>query len=51
MRCHRQHLVNVEAICEIAIEDNGGAQLFTRSGQQLPVSRRYLKSIKQHCGL
>jgi two-component system LytT family response regulator len=51
LRCHRQHLVNVEAISEIAMEDNGGAQLFTRSGQQLPVSRRYFKSIKQHFGL
>ncbi|WP_026957680.1 MULTISPECIES: two-component system response regulator BtsR [Aliagarivorans] len=51
LRCHRQYLVNVEAIKEIAIEDNGGAILFTHHGAQLPVSRRYFKSIKQHFGL
>ena len=51
IRCHRQYLVNTEAIKEIAIEDNGGATLFTHSGAQLPVSRRYFKAIKQHFGL
>ncbi|GAD00579.1 two-component system response regulator BtsR [Agarivorans albus] len=51
LRCHRQHLVNVEAISEISLEDNGGAVLFTKSGAQLPVSRRYFKAIKEHFGL
>ncbi|MGY5450314.1 two-component system response regulator BtsR [Agarivorans sp. MS3-6] len=51
LRCHRQHLVNVDAILEISLEENGGAVLFTKSGAQLPVSRRYFKAIKDHFGL
>ncbi|MDO6762517.1 two-component system response regulator BtsR [Agarivorans sp. 1_MG-2023] len=51
LRCHRQHLVNVDAILEISLEENGGAVLFTKSGAQLPVSRRYFKAIKEHFGL
>ncbi|RKF14458.1 two-component system response regulator YehT [Alginatibacterium sediminis] len=51
LRCHRQHLVNVDAILEISLQDNGGAVLFTKSGAQLPVSRRYFKVIKDHFGL
>ena len=46
IRCHRQYLVNVSQIAEIELLENGGAEILTRSGQRLPVSRRYLRDIK-----
>ncbi|WP_432467336.1 two-component system response regulator BtsR [Agarivorans sp. Z349TD_8] len=51
LRCHRQHLVNLDAISELSLEEHGGALLTTKSGNQLPVSRRYFKAIKEHFGL
>jgi two-component system LytT family response regulator len=46
LRCHRQYLVNLEHIAEIVLQDNGAADIITRSGQRLPVSRRYLRELK-----
>jgi len=46
LRCHKQYLVNLEQIVEINTLENGLAEIKTRSGQQLPVSRRYLRSLK-----
>lgn len=51
MRCHRQHLVNMSHLKEIRLEDNGQAELVLRAGQTVPVSRRYLKSLKEALGL
>lgn len=45
--CHRQYLINLDQIAEIELLDNGGAQIVTRSGKQVPVSRRYLREIKE----
>lgn len=51
LRCHRQHLVNMSHLKEIRLEDNGQAELVLRAGQTVPVSRRYLKSLKEALGL
>ena len=51
VRCHRQYLVNMAHLKEIRLEDNGQAELVLRAGQTVPVSRRYLKSLKEAIGL
>ena len=47
LRCHKQYLVNLEQVAEITTLENGLAEIKTRSGQQLPVSRRYLRNLKE----
>ncbi len=47
VRCHRQFLVNIDAVDEIILNGNMLAQMQTRSGRSVPVSRRYLKKIKE----
>ncbi|WP_437887536.1 two-component system response regulator BtsR [Phytobacter sp. V91] len=51
LRCHRQYLVNMAHLKEIKLEDNGQAELLLRDGQTVPVSRRYLKNLKEALGL
>jgi two-component system LytT family response regulator len=51
IRCHCQYLVNMAHLKEIRLEDNGQAELVLRAGQTVPVSRRYLKSLKEAIGL
>jgi len=51
IRCHRQYLVNLKAIKEIQLLDNSLAEIMTNSGQTIPVSRRYLKLLKQRLGI
>jgi two-component system LytT family response regulator len=46
LRCHRQYLVNIDQIAEIELLDNGAAEILTRSGKRVPVSRRYLREMK-----
>ena len=46
IRCHRQFLVNIKQIAEIELLDNGGAEILTRSGKRVPVSRRHLREVK-----
>ena len=46
IRCHRQYLVNVDQIAEIELLDNGAAEIKTRSGKRIPVSRRHLREVK-----
>lgn len=50
-RCHRQHLVNLRAIREIRLGDNGVADIVTLGGRTLPVSRRFLKPLKEALGI
>lgn len=45
VRCHKQYLVNMDCVSEIALLDNGLGMITTPSGT-VPVSRRYLKKIK-----
>ncbi len=47
LRCHRQYMVNPEQVAEIQLLENGNAELLTRSKKLVPVSRRYLKQLKQ----
>lgn len=49
IRCHRQYLVAPDAIAEIEVLETGG-EVITRSGARVPVSRRYLKLLKQIFG-
>ncbi len=49
VRCHRQHLIEPTAIAEIELLDTG-AEVTTLSGAKVPVSRRYLKPLKQLFG-
>nr|WP_250885595.1 two-component system response regulator BtsR [Shewanella jiangmenensis] len=49
MFCHRQYLIAPSAIAEIELID-AGAEVITRLGKRVPVSRRYLKELKQHFG-
>jgi len=49
IRCHRQYLIKPEAISEIELQDTG-AEVTTLTGAKVPVSRRYLKPLKQLFG-
>lgn len=51
LRCHRQYLVSPNAIFEIRLLDNQLAEIVTPSGARVPVSRRYLKELKDQLGL
>ncbi|GAA3526553.1 two-component system response regulator BtsR [Zobellella aerophila] len=51
LRVHRQYLVKADAIREITLRDNHSAELETQLGHTLPVSRRYLKTLKSRLGL
>ncbi|WP_428771202.1 two-component system response regulator BtsR [Vibrio sp.] len=50
VRCHRQYLVNIKAIKEIKLMENGLAEIITLSDHPIPVSRRYLKTLKELLG-
>jgi two-component system LytT family response regulator len=51
VKCHKQHLVNVERVEEILLGDEEGATLRTRSGRTVPVSRRFLPALKERLGV
>lgn len=51
VRCHRQHLVNIDQVDEILLQENMLAQIQTRSGHSVPVSRRHLKKLKEILGI
>jgi two-component system LytT family response regulator len=51
LRCHRQYLINPKAIHEIKLLDNGLAEVITRNQHIVPVSRRYLKPLKEALGM
>ncbi len=50
LRCHRQYLINIKAIKEIKLLENGLAEIITHSEHKVPVSRRYLKELKEKLG-
>lgn len=47
LRCHRQYLLNPGQIAEILLLEGGMAEVVTRGGHKVPVSRRYLKPLKE----
>ncbi|MGF1836736.1 two-component system response regulator BtsR [Photobacterium sanguinicancri] len=51
IRCHRQYLIHPQAIREIKLLENGLAEITTLHGSQVPVSRRYLKELKDRFAL
>ncbi|AUG99832.1 two-component system response regulator YehT [Prodigiosinella confusarubida] len=51
VRCHRQYMVNTELLKEIQLMDNGSADVITNTGKHIPVSRRYLKLLKEKLGI
>ncbi|MFA0120797.1 LytTR family transcriptional regulator DNA-binding domain-containing protein, partial [Vibrio sp. 10N.261.48.A2] len=51
IRCHRQYLINIKSIQEIKLLENGLAEIITLTGFEVPVSRRYLKTLKELLGL
>jgi two-component system LytT family response regulator len=51
IRCHRQYLIHPQAIREIKLLENGLAEITTLHGHLVPVSRRYLKELKDRFGL
>jgi two-component system LytT family response regulator len=54
LRCHKQHLVNPERVDEIRPGDGdegSAAVIRTRSGLDVPVSRRHLATVRERLGL
>ena len=51
LRCQRQYLINPESIDEIKLLENGSAEIRTRLGTTLPVSRSYLRQLKVYLKL
>jgi len=51
VRCHRQYLVQLRYISEIKRLENGLANLVMKTGEHVPVSRRYLKKLKESLNL
>ncbi|MBW3697057.1 two-component system response regulator YehT [Vibrio sp. T187] len=51
IRCHRQYLINIKSIQEIKLLENGLAEIVTLTGFEVPVSRRYLKTLKEQLGI
>ena len=47
VRCHKQYLVNLTFVDEIQLHEGGTATVLTRSGHDVPVSRRYLRQLKE----
>lgn len=50
-RCHRQVLVNPDAIREIVFQESGAAEIVTNSGARVPVSRRHLALLKERLSI
>ena len=51
VRCHKQHLVNLERIDEIRPGEEPAATIRTRAGHLVPVSRRFLAVLRERLGL
>jgi two-component system LytT family response regulator len=47
VRCHKQYLVNMDRVDEIVLRDNLLADIRTRSGRLVPISRRYLRLLRE----
>jgi len=50
-RCHKQCLVNLAHVEEVIRQEDGGATLRTRSGREVPVSRRLVPALKEALGI
>jgi two-component system LytT family response regulator len=50
-RCHRQFMVNLDRIKEVRFEDGGLGEICTLAGREVPVSRRFLATLKEKLGV
>lgn len=50
-RCHRQHAVALSSVVELALPEDGGADVVLHGGHRAPVGRRHLKSLREHLGI
>jgi two-component system, LytTR family, response regulator len=46
-RCHKQFLINLDLVDEIVLRENMVAEIKTKSGRLVPVSRRYLRALRE----
>lgn len=51
VRCHRQYLINIKQLKEIHFNKEGQTEIILTNGVAVPVSRRYLKILKELLGL
>lgn len=51
VRCHRQYLINIKQLKEIHFNKDGQTEVILTNGVAVPVSRRYLKVLKELLGL
>jgi two-component system LytT family response regulator len=51
MRCHKQYLLNANAVDEITLGEASSVTVRTRSGHTVPVSRRLLPRVRELLGL
>ncbi len=51
VRCHKQYLVNLDRVDEIVLQENLLAEIKMKSGLAVPVSRRFLKKLKETLGI
>ena len=51
LRCHRQYLVNTDCIEKINFLENGLAEIVTKRGHVIPVSRRFFPQVKERLGI
>ena len=47
IRCHKQFLINIDLVDEIILRENMVADIKTKSGRLVPVSRRYLRVLRE----
>jgi len=47
LRCHKQFLINIDLVDEILLRENMVAEIKTKSGRVVPVSRRYLRMLRE----
>jgi len=47
IRCHKQFLINIDLVDEIILRENMLADIKTKSGGLVPVSRRYLRLLRE----
>jgi two-component system, LytTR family, response regulator len=51
VRCHKQYLINPDKIDEIIFEENSSGKIKTLNQHLIPVSRHYLKELKDRLGI
>ncbi|GBE28949.1 transcriptional regulatory protein YehT [bacterium BMS3Bbin03] len=51
LRCHKQYLINPDKIDEIQFEENSTGRIKTVNNNFIPISRHYLKKLKERLGI